>query len=510
MNKRVLIGGMHHESNTFNPIITGRNDVSILFDDEILTNKGQASLNGIMDTLLHKGFELVPTVYMRAVPNGIIDHKLYLWLKQELLRRLAAAGDIDGICLSLHGSMRVEGIGEAEGDLLEAIRSIAPNVPIMAALDMHASISNRMIAHATGFVGYKCAPHTDTYETGVHAADMLAHTLSKHVSPKFSICRIPALIAGEQSETSVEPMVSLMDQVKKMESRPGIMAANLFMGFPWADAKENCVTTMVVAETDQELADSATLSLAQAVLDRIDEFRFYHEALVPSQALDAALATIESLRPCIISDSGDNPTAGSSGDVTNFLKLVMSDPRIQSLEPPLVYQALYDPQSVELCKNLKIGTQIELSLGAKFDTVKSSPIRTTAEIIAKAHDFSSFNATLVLLKTSNVHIIIQDKHIGCYDPEAMRVLGLNPEECSIIVVKLGYLEPELRSLAKRSILALTDGSSNELLENLDYQHIERPMHPFDKLGPQQPQVIRGGSGNVDPPYEIGLELQSNS
>ena len=92
----------------------------------------------------------------------------------------------------------------------------------------------------------------------------------------------------------------------------------------------------------------------------------------------------------------------------------------------------------------------------------------------------------------HVHIIVQDKHIGCYDLEAMRVLGLNPQQSSIIVVKLGYLEPELRSIAKRSILALTDGSSNEVLENLEYKNIKRPMYPFDKKIPNELIVQQGG------------------
>ncbi|MDD4302171.1 MAG: M81 family metallopeptidase, partial [Sphaerochaeta sp.] len=58
---------------------------------------------------------------------------------------------------------------------------------------------------ADGFVGYKCAPHTDTYETGIHAALMVIRTLESGKRPTMAMVRIPMLIAGEQSETSVEP-----------------------------------------------------------------------------------------------------------------------------------------------------------------------------------------------------------------------------------------------------------------------------------------------------------------
>jgi mlrC domain protein len=62
----------------------------------------------------------------------------------------------------------------------------------------------------------------------------------------------------------------------------------------------------------------------------------------------------------------------------------------------------------------------------------------------------------------------------------MRALGVEPEHCKIIVVKLGYLEPEIRAIAKRSILVLTDGSTNEIFSRLHYTHLPSPMYPMDK------------------------------
>ncbi len=70
------------------------------------------------------------------------------------------------------------------------------------------------------------------------------------------------------------------------------------------------------------------------------------------------------------------------------------------------------------------------------------------------------------MEMGGVHVVVASKHVGCYDPEMMRILGAEPTGCKAIVVKLGYLEPEIRSIAKRSMMALTTGSTDELFTRL--------------------------------------------
>ena len=49
--KRVLVGGMHHESDTFNPITTGPDDIWVLRGKDLLEGKGQSSVFGSIATL---------------------------------------------------------------------------------------------------------------------------------------------------------------------------------------------------------------------------------------------------------------------------------------------------------------------------------------------------------------------------------------------------------------------------------------------------------------------------
>jgi len=480
--KRVLVGGMHHESDTFNPITTGPDDIWVLRGKDLLEAKGQSSVCGSIAALKEAGYEVIPALIARAVPNGEWDKNYYLSLKKEFLQAIKNALPLDALCLSLHGSMRVREIGEAEGDLLEAIREICPDIPILSSLDMHATISQRMLDYVDGYVGYKCAPHTDTYEIGVHAARMTIETLEKGIRPVMSAVKIPFLIAGEQSETSVEPMKKLTATLREYEKQPHIMAASYLLGFPWADTADNGVTAMVVTDGDKHLAAEKARELAQLFWDTRSEFGFYNETREPADALVHARSSVEAgIYPVVLSDSGDNPTAGSSQDVTNFLKAVLADPFLTSLTPPLCYQAFYDPALVAAAFQTGEGRIVEGTLGAAFDTEKSAPIPVKAAVkkLCKAWAGAQ-HSDMALLDVHGVDVVVTSKHVGCYDPEMMRALGIEPEQRKVIVVKLGYLEPEIRAIAKRSMLVLTDGSTNEVFSRLQYKHLPRPMYPMDK------------------------------
>ena len=49
-----------------------------------------------------------------------------------------------------------------------------------------------------------------------------------------------------------------------------------------------------------------------------------------------------------------------------------------------------------------------------------------------------------------------------------------------MVVKLGYLVPELYDMRADWIMALTPGGVDQDLERLTFKRIERPMFPFDR------------------------------
>lgn len=484
--KRVLTAGMHHESNSFNPITTGERDFRVIYGTDIFSNlRENDAVTGIIRTLQAVGYEVVPTVFARAVPNGEVDYDFYQRIKGEIIARAQAAqaeGPIDAITLALHGSMRVKGLGEAEGYLLEELRSLFPHTPIFCSLDMHATMTQRMHDNCDGFVGFKTAPHTDCLETGAHAAQMTIAALEKRVRAQGAWVRVPILVAGEQSETSVAPMVDLIAALRETEQKAGIMAASYLLGYPWADNEDSSIAVYVVADGDLELAQREAIALAQLLWSKRDEFRFYTETYDEQTALDKAFAAVAAGEtPVYLSDSGDNPTAGSSSDCTGFLRLIMNDERTHKLGRPILYGGIYDPVATKQCEG-NVGQELSLTFGAKFDKVTSSPITATGVVKAYVKDWSGgglIKSDMALFHSCGVDIVLAEAHVGYTTPAIFEDLGVDPKAAAIVVCKLGYLTPEHAALSRRSIMALTKGSTNEDLKTLDYRLVRRPLFPLD-------------------------------
>ncbi len=58
-------------------------------------------------------------------------------------------------------------------------------------------------------------------------------------------------------------------------------------------------------------------------------------------------------------------------------------------------------------------------------------------------------------------------------------LGIEPTQHQIVVVKIGYLEPDLKRMAGKALLALSPGVVNQAITNLPYRRIQRPIYPLD-------------------------------
>jgi len=484
---RILIGGMSHESNTLNPIITGESDFKIHYGDEVLGAdvSPDYSISGVIAELQKAGCDLVTTVYARAVPNGLVSAPLYARLKEEMvarIRRALAEGPLDGVCLALHGSMKIEGLGCAEGDLLTAVRSVVPDLPLTVALDMHATMTDSMLAACDGIVGYKTAPHVDCKETGEHAARMLLARLNEGKKLVTRMHSVPVLIAGEKSESEAQPMADLIAELREVEKLPGVAAASLFLGFPWADDANEAVATVVTTYGDPVLAEALTARLARSFWARRKDFAFRVEHYDSQRSLAVAYEAVlkGGLKPVFVSDSGDNPTAGSTGDSTElFEKVLATLDTVDRLPTPLVYSGFYDVAATSACVTAGEGSLVKLTIGGTWDKVNGRPIPLEVKVLKVVRHFGPYDSDLVLVAYRNLRITLTSKHIGFGDPDLLPAVGVDAQAHCLVVVKLGYLEPCFRTIAARAILATSKGCSNEVLESIPYQNVRRPLYPLD-------------------------------
>jgi microcystin degradation protein MlrC len=83
------------------------------------------------------------------------------------------------------------------------------------------------------------------------------------------------------------------------------------------------------------------------------------------------------------------------------------------------------------------------------------------------------------VKVGSVHVIVTQKRKPYHKEIDFTRLNLSPRKSDIVVVKIGYLEPELYAMQADWIMALTPGGVNQDLARLPYKRIKRPMFPFD-------------------------------
>src|SRR5690606_18758046 len=78
-----------------------------------------AELSGFVEAAKLAGdVEAIPLSSALAVPGGAVTSECFQWLLDELLRRLADVGQVDGVYLALHGSMEVLGLSESPEGLI--------------------------------------------------------------------------------------------------------------------------------------------------------------------------------------------------------------------------------------------------------------------------------------------------------------------------------------------------------------------------------------------------------
>src|SRR5690606_25907804 len=96
----------------------------------------------------------------------------------NLLEGIRNAGQVNAVCLSLHGAGSAEGIDDIEGEILRRVREVVgPDVPVIATLDLHCHLTDTMLEHATALLDVHEYPHIDGYERGFEAVELAAKTV---------------------------------------------------------------------------------------------------------------------------------------------------------------------------------------------------------------------------------------------------------------------------------------------------------------------------------------------
>lgn len=477
-NKRpkIAIAGIGIESSTFSPAQTHEPAFHASIGDSIF-GRYPFFADG---TDIRKRAEWVPTLLGKSLPGGIVTREAYESMVGKTLKMLKANGPYDGLFFDIHGAMSVVGLEDAEGDLITRIREvIGTDVLVSTSMDLHGNVTETLAKHSDLITCYRMAPHEDALESKARAITNLLDRLeSGKGKPKYKAwIPVPILLPGEKTSTRIEPGKSLYAKIPPFEKQEGVIDAAIWMGYPWADEPRNHGVVMAVGD-DQEQVSKAAEELAKAFWDVRNEFEF----VAPVASLDEslALALKSEKRPFMISDMGDNPTAGGAGDVTWTLRELLNRPEFKSENgPSLIYASIPGPDVIAAALDLGVGGKVSAQAGAAVDDRFAPPLMLEGTITA-IHKGDRDAKVEVVVQIGSIKVIVTEQRKPYHNESDFTNLGLNPREADIVVVKIGYLVPDLYDMRGDWIMALTPGGVDQDLERLGYKNIKRPMFPLDK------------------------------
>lgn len=466
---RIAIGSLQCEGNSISPVATRFED----FDYAV----GEAMYEkiAVMDLLREKGVDVVPTIYAHALPGGAVVKSDFLRLAHEIIDGIPSEG-IDGVWLFIHGTMYVEEIGPGDTYLIREVRKkVGPNVPIALAMDFHANNTDEIVATANCMAAFRTAPHRDHAATQIRAMNLLFECIEKKIMPKPQMARANVVVCGDAVQTDLSPLREIMEMAEEYERTiPGMMCVQVFGGDQWIDEPYMGPSFVVTHESDTALAKEIAEKLAKRFYEVRHDFKFLIEAVEPEEAVKLAIEDKE--HQVWLSDSGDNTTAGASGDNAFMINRI-----IDSGAKNVLIAGIADSKACDLCYEAEIGDILSLDVGGTLDK-NSEVAHITGKLIHKG-DILSYTGgnegPSATLDCGAFTVVITKNRASMCRIDIFESVDIDISKFKIIVVKLGYLFPELAAIAERSILMFTPGSSCERLQDMNAQNIRRPMFPLD-------------------------------
>lgn len=486
---RIAIGGIAHETNTYVPALTTLEDVrarTLLTGEALLANaRGtDGALGGIVDAAVGRA-DILPALFASAAPGGPVNRAAFEVLREGLLSRLRALvrryPGVDAVVLALHGAMVVDGIEDAEGALLEDIRHLIGDRPLVAVIDFHANLSAAMVRAVDVLVPYRTYPHVDTRARGVEALELALAMVSRRESPSVAWRHLPLLMPLPAQATGGDgAFAQLARAASALEARPGVVLAALVPGFPYSDVTEAGASVLVVTRDDAPLANQLADDLAGRWWRARDAMRWRGMPLDRvGEALDTAAEG-----PIVLAESADNPGAGAPGDSTWLVREVLARGARD-----VAVATIVDPAAVAACHAAGIGARLDLAVGGRQGITSGEPVarawtvRHLGEgVFANEGPIGRGSITRMgrtaTVEADGVQVILSERRTQVMEPAAFVAGGIDPLAMRALVVKSSvHYRAAFTAIAGRMIDVETPGLCTSDLASLPRVHARCPNEP---------------------------------
>jgi microcystin degradation protein MlrC len=498
---KFVIAQMEHETNTFSPVPTpwesfGPNGAYLGAAAYRAMKGTRTPIGAFIDLAEKEKAEIVTPVAGFAYPSGPVDPAAYDRFCDLICD--AVAKGCDAIFLDLHGAMVVKDrTGDGEGTLLEKVRAAAPDTPIAVSLDLHANVTDAMVANCDVIAGYKTYPHIDMYETGELAGSILLRYLKGEVKPVMVWGNVPILAQTLKMNTDEGAMKDYADAARQVQ-RDGALAASGFGGFPMADIPQAGMSTIVITDGDRAAAETARDYILSVAWSQKEDFIWHDEPLEQAignakqmgQAEQTKQAKQMSEGPILLLDHPDNCATGATQDTMHVLKEALR----QGLSD-IAVGPIRDPEAVDILIKAGVGAKVTLPVGGKMDMPainrKGEPLELTGVVRAitdgeytiTGPQFTGVRALMgrtVVFATEAAEIIITERLQEPWDRGVFTSVGIDPTRKKYLLLKSRmYFRPVFLPIAKGVVYCDGVGVGSSDWTMFNYEHLRRPIYPLD-------------------------------
>ncbi|HJU50839.1 MAG TPA: M81 family metallopeptidase [Acidimicrobiia bacterium] len=470
---RIGVVSVMQETNTFSirPCRWEDFTVAVGVDATARLQGTNSEFAGALETLAELRVNPVPIFYAWALPSGRVEQEAYERLQQRLGELLTEAGALDGLVLSLHGAMATEVIDDADLGLINTCRRVIGDTPIGVCLDLHANVTEGMVAAADVLIGYRTDPHIDMGETGRRIARLLVALIEGAIAPTGALYKAPMIIPAEAMNTTT----GVLAEIRRLaDQHNDLLDVSLFPVQPWLDVPEHGFGVVATANGDRSAAVDAAKFLAEEV------WKERHRFVVPRFATPAeafAQARSSAARPFLMAESADAPTAGAAGDSPLMIEAARQYGR--GLETMV---AVVDPAAVAQCHEAGAGKKITTSVGAGVDSrfARPVPIQGTVERCGdgafklEGVGYYGLEVTMgrwAVLRSPGLAILLTERPAMSSDPASFRHAGLDPFATDVLVVKsCSDFRPNFPKSAEEAVTLDVPGAATPRLDLLEFRH----------------------------------------
>jgi microcystin degradation protein MlrC len=382
----------------------------------------------------------------------------------------------------LHGSCVAHDEDDPEGRVLEELRRrLGPSRPIVASLDCHANLTQRMVESADAFTAYRTCPHVDTRRTGEQAGRVLAEAVAGRTRPVTAFASRPMITPPDLHDSSRDPFRRLMALNEEVE-RGGALASCLLPVQPWIDVPGLSWKAVVTADSDRALARAAAERLMSEAWAVRREFLAGTRPPI-DEALELALAGPP---PFVLGDAGDATNGGAIGDSTELLRAVLGRGGAN------VLLSVRDAGAAALAVRAGAGAAVALELGTGGPGAYNERTRLVARVerlfdgeVVYTHPVNAgyraaTGAAALLVGPGGLRVAVHSRSVGVIDPALYVALGADPAAAAVIQAKSHVsFKAGFDALTTRSVVAETGGPTTGALERLPYVRRPRPLYPFE-------------------------------